>query len=182
MDFSNITYDIIKQTIPAIIGLIGVILGLTIGKKRDIKNEISKEYYKEKRSVISKALEIIYDNEKSIETLFGYYEDKNSIPVKEITKEDVFEKYLSSLATYLNVNRIYLEKDTLKKLNTLIKFYYQYSLNIKVIKSEYLKNIQLKKITVEKEKLYNHANKLFNELNEMIKYYEVDKIKGKIVN
>ena len=172
----------------AIIGLIGVILGGVITffsnfwlKKKDFKNEISKEYYKEKRSVISKALEMVYDYEKEIKTLFGYYEDENGIPEKEINKEDVFEKYLSSLITYLNVNRIYLEKDTLKKFNVLYEFYYQYSLKIKIIKSEYPNDIQLKKITEEKENLYNQTNILLNELNEMIKFDEVDKIKGKIV-
>jgi len=176
----------------AIFGLLGTIVG-GIGtffstyffKKYDRKNEISKEeskeYFKQKRIVLNESLKLISKYELTIETLHDYYENDNGVPIKIVTKEDIYKKYFLKIFSYLHSHRLYLENSTIEKLNVLKKAYFNFIVSQKIILVEYNDDEITKSLEYLKKDLYTETLKEFNSLNEKIKYDEVQLFKDKIM-
>ena len=136
--------DLVDKHASAIFGGIGTIVGLIstyyfkkLDRKYDVSKEEAKEYFKQQREVLNKALQLISEYETTIKTLHDYYENENGVPIKIFTKNDIYEKYFLKIFEYLNANRFYLEEGTIKKLDSLKKDYYTYFLDKKIIISEF---------------------------------------------
>jgi len=179
--------DFLDKQSSAIFGGIGALFGFFSTywlKKLDHKYEItkdeSKEYFKEKRTVLGKILQYISDYETELKTLHDFIENENGQPIRELKQEDVFEKYFLLIFEYLHSHRFYLNNETIKKLDELVDLYHSYKLDIKVIKSELPPEIMFNEITKRKQKLFIDAQVLFNELKEQIKFGEIKNFKTKL--
>ena len=173
--------NFIQENTSAIFGLLGTILG-GVGtffstyffKKYERKNEISKEeakeYFKQKRFVLNETLKLISEYEMTKETLHDYYNDENGVPIKIVTKEDIYKKYFLKIFRYLHVNRFYLEEDTIEKLDILKVDYYNFIVGEKVVLNEYHDDEIPDLLETLTRNLYSKTYKNFNILNEEIKY------------
>ena len=172
MDF----IDLVDKHASAIFGVIGAIGGFfsnyffkKLDRKYEISKEEAKEYLKQQIKVLNKILQLISKYEITIETLHDYYDDEFGVPIKLITKEDIYEKYFLEIFEYLDSNRFYLEKDIVKKLNSISKDYYSYILNKKVIISEYDNEDIYKELEKIRILLIKETEKNLNKLIEQIK-------------
>ena len=93
-------YCFLEKEASAIFGVIGIILGFfgnyilqKLNRKYEITKDEAKEYFKEKRNLLTQTIRLISDYEFKIKTLHNFSEDDNGIPIAELNKEDVFEKY-----------------------------------------------------------------------------------------
>ena len=170
--------DLLDKHASAIFGGIGAIFGFfssyffkKIDRKYDISKEEAKEYFKQQREVLNKALQLISEYEISKETRFDFYEDDYGVPIAEVTKEDIYTQYFLKIFEYLNINRLYLEEDSIKKLDVLKKYYYAHILDIKVIisKNQDEKDIS-KELNEKKVILVKETEEKFNRLIDQIKY------------
>ena len=183
--------NFILENTSAIFGLLGTIVG-GIGtffstyffKKYDRKNEISKEeakeYFKQKRIVLNESLKLISKYELIIETLHDFYEDNNGVPVKMITKEDIYSKYFLKIFGYLHSHRLYLEEDTIKRLDSLKKDYFNFLIGKKIILVEFNDDEKYKSLESLKNNLYTQTVQNFDGLNKKIKYDEIQLFKNKV--
>lgn len=183
--------NFIQENTSAIFGLLGTIVG-GIGtffstyffKKSDRKNEISKEeakgYFKQKRIVLNESLRLISEYKMTMNTSYDYFHNENGVPIKALTKEEIYSKYFLKIFEYLHANRFYLEDDTIKKLDNLQKNYYNFILEQKVILEEYNDDDKFQGVMDLQIKLYSETLKEFNSLNEEIKYNEIQNFKDKV--
>lgn len=180
-------FELLDKNASAIFGVSGTIIGFfgnyilqKLSRKHEIIKEEAKEYFKEKRNLITKSIRLISDYEYRIKTLHDLIEDENGIPIAELKKEDVFEEYFLLIFEYLHANRFYLEKETILKLDKLVEIYHLYKLNKKVIIAELDgKDIALE-ISKLKLKLFEDAQVLFNTLKEQITFNEITNYKKMI--
>ena len=179
--------DLLDKHASAIFGAIGAIFGFFSNyfvKKLDRRNEISKEeskeYFKQKRLVLNESLKLISEYELTIETLHDYSTDDSGVPIKIVTKEDIYEKYFLKIFGYLHANRLYLEKDTIKKLDILKRSYYEYIVGKKIILEEYNDVETPKSLENLTKNLFDTTYKEFNSLNEEVKYDEVQGFRQKV--
>ena len=168
--------DLLDKYASAIFGAIGTIVGFLsnyffkkLDRKYEISKEEAKEYLKQQIKVLNKILQLISKYEITIETLHDYYDDEFGVPIKMIKKEDIYEKYFLEIFEYLDSNRFYLEKDIVKKLNSIRKDYYSYILNKKVIISEYDNEDIYKELEKIRILLIKETEKNLNKLIEQIK-------------
>jgi len=183
MDF----IDLLDKHASAIFGGIGAIFGFfsnyffkKIDRKYDISKEEAKEYFKQQREVLNKALQLISEYETTIKTLHDYYENENGMPVKIFTKNDIYEKYFLKIFEYLNANRFYLEEDTIKKLDSIKKDYYTYFLDKKVIISEFNNKDMATELEKKINILVQESEKKFNGLTDQIKMRDSKNFKEKM--
>ena len=179
--------ELIDNHASAIFGIIGTIIGF-IGnfilqkwnQKFEVTKEVAKEYYQQKKNVLEKALQLISDNETKIKTLYDFFEDEYGRLVSEVKKEDIYAKYFLLIFEYLHSHRLYLEDETITKLDKLVGFYHSYKLDIKVIVSELNSGDRTNEIASKKEKLFQDTEILFNGLKEEIKFDEIRNFKEKL--
>jgi hypothetical protein len=183
--------DLIDKHASAIFSILSASLGALFGffsnywfKKLDNKFEVTKDiaknYYKEKQKVLTTTLQLISDYETKLETLHDFIEDDNGVTIKELKKEDIFVKYFLLVFEYLHSHRLYLEDETIIKLDKLVNFYHLYKLDFKVIKSERDTEDIATEIATLKEKLFKDTKVLFNGLKEQVKFDEMIKFKAKM--
>jgi len=179
--------DLIDKHASAIFGVIGTVIGFVgnyflqkWNQKFEITKDVAKEYYKDKKNVLTKAIQLISDYETKLRTLHDFIEDENGMPIGEIKKEDIFAKYFELIFEYLHSHRFYLEEETIKKLDKLVDFYHKYKLDVKVIISERDAEDISTEIARRKLKLFEDAKVLFNELKEQIKFDEMKNFKAKL--
>ena len=179
--------DLLDKHASAIFGAIGAIFGFSSNyflKKYERKNEISKEeakeYFKQKRIVLNESLRLISEYEITRETLHDFYYDNNDVPIKIVTKEDIYRKYFLKIFGYLHANRFYLEEDTIKKLDLLKVDYYNFIVREKIILNESNDDEIPDSLETLIRNLYSETYRNFNILNEEIKYDEVKEFKSKV--
>ena len=179
--------DLLNNHASAIFGAIGAIFGFFTNyffKKFDRKNEISKEetkeYFKQKRIVLNESLKLISKYQLTIETLHDYYENDYGLPIKIVTKEDIYKKYFLKIFSYLHSHRLYLEESTIEKLDVLKKPYYDFIVQQKIIIAEYDKDEIAESLKNLTSKLYIHTHYNFNVLNEAIKYNELKEFRQRV--
>jgi len=171
----------------AIFGILGTVVGFfgnyflqRKNQKFEVTKDVAKDYYKDKKNILTKSLQLISDYETKIETLHDYIEDANGVPTRELKKEDVFAKYFLLIFEYLHSYRFYLENETIIKLDRLVNFYHLYTLDIKVIISERDPDDIPNEVATRKQKLFEDAKVLFNGLKEQIKFDEMKNFKAKL--
>lgn len=179
--------DLLDKNTSAIFGILGAIVGFFSDffiKKLDRKNEISKEeakeYFKQKRIVLNESLRLISEYEMTMNTLYDYFHNENGVPIEIVTKEDIYRKYFLKIFGYLHANRFYLEVDTIEKLDILKKYYYDFIVGERIILSEYHDDKIPQRLIDLKINLYKETLIKFNNLNEEIKYDEVQEFKKKV--
>jgi hypothetical protein len=173
-------FSIISAVIGTLFGFFSNYWFKKLDNKFEITKEISKEYYKDKKNIIEKTLQLISDYETKLATLHDFIEDENGIPIKELKKEDIFTKYFLLIFEYLHSHRFYLENETIVKLDKLVDLYHHYKLDIKFITSELDPEDIPTEIETRNQKLFEDANVLFNELKEQIKFGEMKNLKAKM--
>jgi len=179
--------DFMDKHASAIFGVIGTAVGFMgnailqkWNQKFEVTKDIAKEYYKDKKIVLTKALQLISDYETSMETLHDFIDDEHGVPVKILKKEDVFAKYFKLIFEYLHVHRLYLNSETIKKLDLLKNNYHNYILESKFITSEMDNEDMSMSFDKLNEKLYQDARINFHKLIEEIKYDEIKNLKEKL--
>ena len=181
--------DFIDKQASAIFGILGTVIGFfgnyflqKINQKFEITKDVAQDYYKGKKIVLTKTLQLISNYEFEIKTLHDFIEDDKGVPIGMFKKEDIYTNHFLLIFEYLHSNRIYLEDETIKKLDNLVSFYHNYILHTKVIKSEMDPDDMILAIESEKQKLFDETEVLFNGLLEQIKFDEIKNFKAKMEN
>lgn len=180
-------WDFMNKNASALFGVLGTVLGFAgnyilqkLNRKHEITKKEAKEYFKEKRNVLTKAIRLIADYEFKMNTLYDFVEDNNGVPIRQLQIEDVFAKYFELIFEYLHSNRFYLEEQTIEKLDRLVDIYHLYKLDTKVIISEQDDSDIPNAILSRKQQLFSDAQVCFNELKEQVKFDEIRNFQAKI--
>ena len=127
----------------AIFGILGTVVGFfgnyflqRKNQKFEVTKDVAKDYYKNKKNILVKSLQLIADYESTLNTLHNFIEDDRGVPIREVTKEDIYAKYFILIFEYLHSHRLYLEDETINQLNNLVDSYHSYQMDINIIVTE----------------------------------------------
>jgi len=133
----------------------------------------------EKKKFIKEMIEIIENFEFRKKDL-GLINDENGVPIAEETIENIYAEYFVEIFERLNEDKVYLGKDTFKKLESLKGNYMDYMSSRNIINDNYSDDESIFALKKLNEELLEKTSFDFNGLLENIKYKEQEDIQKKL--
>ena len=157
-----------------------------------VKKEIDKRYenksnekgyqdaLEKKKKIIHEVMGMIDEFEFKNENL-GLIDDENGVPIKEEKIEDIYVEYFVKIFEKLSKDKIYLQEDTLNKLESLRTSYVNYIAGKNTIIDNHQNDYEITH-AIEKlnKEFLEETSYEFNILLENIKYNERRDIQEKL--